>query len=116
VCLSFPIALHSAANLFRRNRALTPAAMTNYFLSTPAKIFLALLTIVSFAMTIFFLQTFIIGLFVGLIPLLLGMMVHCLGILPLWYFDIESDDGSRLVGTGGRLLDLAFGSTSNPTP
>jgi hypothetical protein len=104
VFFALPIALHSAAGLFRRNRVLTPRAITIYFLATPAKIFLALLVFVSVTMTIFFIQTFIIGLFVGLIPLLLGTMVHCLGILPLRYFGIESDGSKAPRRDGGRFL------------
>jgi hypothetical protein len=95
---SFPIALYSAANLFRRGRPLTPDALTRYFLGTPAKIFLVLLVVASAMTTIFVLLTFFIGLLVGLIPLFVGTMVHCLGILPLWLFDIETDDGKRPLG------------------
>jgi hypothetical protein len=78
------IALRCAANAPRSG--LTTAFLLRYFVMTPCVIYLVLLGLVALMTHIFAPITFVVGLFLGLPALLLGILMHGSGLALLWPF------------------------------
>ena len=78
------IAFRCAVNAPRSG--LTTAFLFRYFLVTPCVIYLLLLGIVALMTHIFAPITFVVGLFLGLRVLLLGILMHATGLALLWPF------------------------------
>ena len=78
------LALRCAVNAPRSG--LTTAFLFSYFVITPCVIYLVLLAIVALMTHIFAPVTFVIGFFLGLPALVLGILLHATGIALLWPF------------------------------
>ncbi|MFO1112067.1 MAG: hypothetical protein U1E61_23085 [Bradyrhizobium sp.] len=87
--IALPIAFGQAMNLLRmlrRKDVSVYGLIVCYFLGTPARIFLAILIVISLLTVIFAPITFLMGLIYGAVPALAGTAIHCLGVIPLLYF------------------------------
>ncbi|MGJ5020876.1 hypothetical protein [Bradyrhizobium oligotrophicum] len=81
------IAFHQAMSVMRKRKAIDVGMLIHYFIGAPVCIYFTLLIIVSLLTVIFAPITFVLGLTYGTIPLLAGIAIHCLGMVPLFFLD-----------------------------
>ena len=94
--IAFPLAFYLADKILRRKKYFTKGMALRYFLGAPALVFLTLLALVSMPTLVFAPITFIFGLYYGLLPLIFGTMIHCFGMMPLYF--LPMDPAGALVG------------------
>ncbi|NPU11354.1 hypothetical protein HL666_11305 [Bradyrhizobium sp. 83002] len=85
--IAFPIAFGQAMSVVRRRNTFDEGMLIRYFVGTPICIFFTLLAAISLLTLIFAPIAFILGLTYGAIPLLVGVIIHCFGMLPLYFLD-----------------------------
>ncbi len=83
--LAFPLAFYHAEKILRRKIFFTTGMILRYFLGAPVFIFMILLVVVSLLTLFFAPLTFVLGFYYGLLPLLLGTVIHCLGAIPIYF-------------------------------
>ncbi|WP_315779754.1 MULTISPECIES: hypothetical protein [unclassified Bradyrhizobium] len=82
-----PVAFGEAMSAIRKRNAIDVGMLVGYFIGAPVCIYFTLLIIVSLITVIFAPITFVLGLIYGTIPLLVGIAIHCLGMVPLFFLD-----------------------------
>jgi len=86
------LALYLAEKILRRRRFFSKGMILGYFIGAPVVIFLVLLSIISMLTLIFAPITFVVGTYYGVVPLLLGTIIHCFGMVPLYFLPMRPAD------------------------
>ena len=85
--IAFFLAFGQAMSVTRKRNAIDKWMLARYFVGTPIFIFLTLLTIISLLTLTLAPITFYAGLVYGVVPLMAGIAIHLLGMVPLYFLD-----------------------------
>jgi hypothetical protein len=99
-------ALYLGEKILRGRRFFSKGMIVGYFVGAPVLIFLVLLVIISMLTLIFAPITFVLGIYYGAAPLLLGTILHCFGMAPLYFLPVRPAGAERATGRRSEMNPL----------